>query len=92
MRLRTRPPLPTYLLTTILWQAEVLEAVNRGLLPTAVRTWADDLQATAAHMQLMAVIETATQLTYRTHRYLQHSATLPRTDQTHLPKLLFYQP
>ena len=64
----------TQKLTTILWQAVLLEAVNRGLLPTALytllRTRADDPEATAAHMQRIAVTENATQLTYRTDRYL----------------------
>ena len=72
------------------------EAVRRGLVPTAVytllRTHAEDPQATAAHMQPTAVAKTAEQLTYRTHKYLQHAATLPQTDQAHLLKLLFYQP
>ena len=74
----------------------MLEAVRRKLVPTAVytllRTWPDDPQSTAAHMQRTAVIKRATQLTYRTHVYLQHAATLPPTDQAHLLKLLFYQP
>ena len=83
-------------LTTILKQTEVVEAVHRGLVPTAVytlvRTHAEDPQATGAHMQRTAVAKTAEQLTYRTHKYLQHAATLPQTDQAHLLKLLFYQP
>ena len=70
------------------------QAVHRGLVPTAVytllRTHAEDPQATAAHMQKTAITKTAEQLTYRTHRYLQHAATLPQTDQAHLLKLLFY--
>ena len=86
----------TQQLTTVLKQTEVLEAVRRGLVPTAVytllRTHAEDPQATAAHMQRTAVAKTAEQLTYRTHKYLQHAATLPPTDQSHLLKLLFYQP
>ena len=91
----TRSP-ATQQLATILKQTEVLEAVRRGLVPTAVytllRTHAEDPQATAAHMQRTAVAKTAEQLTYRTHKYLQHAATLPQTDQAHLLKLLFYQP
>ena len=86
----------TQQLTTVLKQTEVLEAVRRGLVPTAIysllRTHAEDPQATAAHMQRTAVAKTAEQLTYRTHKYLQHAATLPQTDQAHLLKLLFYQP
>ena len=86
----------TQQLTTILKQTEVPEAVRRGLVPTAVytllRTHAEDPQATAAHMQRTVVAKTAEQLTYRTHKYLQHAATLPPTDQAHLLKLLFYQP
>ena len=86
----------TQQLTTVLKQTEVLKAVRRGLVPTAVytllRTHAEDPQATAAHMQRTAVTKTAEQLTYRTHKYLQHAATLPPTDQAHLLKLLFYQP
>ena len=74
---------------------EVLEAVCRGLVPTAVytllRTHAEDPQATAAHMQRTAIAKTAEQLTYRTHKFLQHAATLPLTDQAHLLKLLFYE-
>ena len=61
-------------------------------LYTLLRTHAEDPQATAAHMQRTAVAKTAEQLTYRTHKYLQHAATLPPTDQAHLLKLLFYQP
>ena len=86
----------TQQLATVLERTEVLEAVRRGLVPTAVytllRTHAEDPQATAAHMQRTAITQTAEQLTYRTHRYLQHAATLPQTDQAHLLKLLFYQP
>ena len=86
----------TQKLTTVLKQTEVLEAVRRGLVPTAVytllRTHAEDPQATAAHMQRTAVAKMAEQLTYRTHKYLQHAATLPPTDQAHLLRLLFYQP
>ena len=86
----------TQQLATVLKQTEVLEAVRRGLVPTAVhtllRTHAEDPQATAAHMQRTAIAKTAEQLTYCTHRYLQHAATLPQTDQAHLLKLLFYQP
>ena len=86
----------TQQLTTVLKQTEVLEAVRRGLVPTAVytllRTHAEDPQATAAHVQRTAVAKTAEQLTYRTHKYLQHAETLPPTDQAHLLKLLFYQP
>ena len=88
----TRSP-ATQQLATVPKQTEVLEAVRRGLVPTAVytllRTHAEDPQATAAHMQRTATTKTAEQLTYRTHRYLQHAATLPQTDQAHL---LFYQP
>ena len=83
-------------LATIRKQTEVLEAVCRGLVPTAVytllRTHADDPQATAAHRQRTAVAKTNEQLTYRTHKYLQHAATLTPADQAHLLKLLFYQP
>ena len=86
----------TQQLTTVLKQTEVLAAVRRGLVLTAVctllRTHAEDSQATAAHMQRTAVAKTAEQLTYRTHKYLQHAATLPQTDQGYLLKLLFYQP
>ena len=86
----------TQQLTTVLKETEVLEAVRRELVPTAVytllRTHAEDPQATAAHMQRTAVAKTAEQLTYRTHKYLQRAATLPQTDQAHLLKLLFYQP
>ena len=86
----------TQQLTTVLKQTEILEAVRRGLVPTAIytllRTHAKDPQATAAHMQRTAIAKTAEQLTYRTHKYLQHAATLPQTDQAHLLKLLFYQP
>ena len=88
--------LATQQLTTILKQTEVLEAVRRGLVPTAVytllRTHAEDLQATAAGMQLTAIAKTAEQLTYRTHKYLQHAAILLQTDQARLLKILFYQP
>ena len=74
----------TQQLATVLKQTEVLEAVLRGLVPTAVytllRTQAEDPQATAAHMQRTAITKTAEQLTYRTHRYLQPAATLPQTD------------
>ena len=86
----------TQQLTTVLKQTEVLEAVRRGIVPTAVytllRTHAEDPQATAAHMQQTAVAKTAEQLIYRTHKYLQHAGTLPQKDQAHLLKLLFYQP
>ena len=48
-------------------QTEVLEAVRRGLVPTAVytllRTHAEDPKAAAAHMQRTAVAKTAEQLT-----------------------------
>ena len=83
-------------LNTLLKQTEVLKVVRRGLVPTAVytllRTHAEDPQPRAAHMQWTAVAKTAEQLTYRTHKYLQHAATLPHTDQAHLLKLPFYQP
>ena len=86
----------TQQLTIVLKQTEVLEAVRRGLVSTAVytllRTHAQDPQATAGHMQRRAVAKTAKQLTYCTHNYLQHAATLPHTDQANLLKLLFYQP
>ena len=86
----------TQQLTTVLKQTEVLEAVRRGLVPTAVytllHTHPEDPQAGAAHMQRTAIAKTAEQLTYRTRKYLQHAATLPQTDQAHLLKLLFYQP
>ena len=86
----------TQKLTNILRQTGVLEAVRRGLVPSAVstllQTHADNPQTTAAHMQRMAVTKTATQLTYRTHRHLQHAATLRPTDQANCLKLLFYQP
>ena len=86
----------TQQLATILKQTEVLGAIRRGLVPTAVytllRTHADDAQATAAHMQRIAVAKTAEQLTYRTHKYLQHAASLRPEDQAHLLKLPFYQP
>ena len=85
----------TQQLTTILKQTEVLEVVRRGLVPTAVytllRTHAEDPEATAAHMQRKTIAKTAEQLTYRTHKYLQHAVTLPQTDQAHPLKLLFYQ-
>ena len=86
----------TQQLTIILKQTKVLEAVRRGLVPTAVYTLlrghAEDPQATAAHMQQTVIAKTAEQLTYRTYKYLQHAATLPQTDQAYLLKLLFYQP
>ena len=86
----------TQQLTNLLKQTEVLEAVPRGLVPTTVYTLlpthAEEPQATTAHLQRTAVAKTAEQLTYRTHKYLQHAATLPQTDQTQLVKLLFYQP
>ena len=86
----------TQQLTTVLMQTEVLEAVRRGLVRTAVYTLlpthAEYPQATAAHMQRTAVATTAEQLTSRTHKNLQHAATLPHRDQAHLLKLLFYQP
>ena len=70
--------------------------VRRGLVPTAeytlLRTHAEDPQTTAAHMQRTAIAKTAEQLTYHTHKYLQHAATLPQTDQAHLLKLMFCQP
>ena len=91
----TRSP-ATQQLATVLKQTAVLEAVRRGLVPTAVytllRTHAEDPQATAAHMQRTAITKTAEQLTYHSRRYLQHAAALPQTDQAHLLKLLFYQP
>ena len=91
----TRCP-ATKQLVTILKQTEVLEAVRRGLVPTAVhtllRTHAEDPRATAAYMQRTAIAKTAEQLIYRTHKYLQHAATLPQTDQVHLLELPFYQP
>ena len=66
----TRSP-ATQQLATVLKQTEVLEAVRRGLVPTAVytllRTHVEDPQATAAHMQRTAIAKTAEQLTYRTH-------------------------
>ena len=71
----------TQQLTTVLKQNEVLEAVHGELVPTAVYTLlcthAEDPQATAAHMQRTAVAKTAEQLTYHTHKNLQHAATLP---------------
>ena len=83
----------TQKLATILRQTEVLEAVRRGLGPSAVYTlldtYEDDPQATAAHMERTAVAKTSAQLTYRTNKYLQHAATLPPADQAHLLKLLF---
>ena len=91
----TRSP-ATQQLATVLKQTEVLEAVRRGLVPTAVytllRTHAEDPRATAAHMQQTVITKTAEQLTYCIHRYLQHAATLTQTDQAHLLNLLFYQP
>ena len=84
----TRSP-GTQKLATILKQTEVLEAVRRGLVPTAVytllHTHAEDPQARAAHKRRTAVAKTAEQLTYRTHKYLQHAAPLPPADQAHLP-------
>ena len=75
------PSPATKKLTTILRQTEVLEAVHRGLVPSAIYTLlptqADNPQATAAHMQWTAVAETAQQITYRTHKYMLHVATLP---------------
>ena len=86
----------TQQLATILKQTEVVEAVCRRLVPTGVytllRAHAEDPKATAAHMQQTAVAKTPEQLTYRTDKYLQHEATLPKTNQAHLLKLLFYQP
>ena len=91
----TRSP-ATQQLATILKQTEVLKAVRKGLVRTAVytllRTHAEDPQAGAVHMQRTAIAKTAEQLTYRTHKYLQHAATLFQTDQAHLLKPLFYQP
>ena len=88
--------LATQQFATILKQTEVLEAVRRRLVPTAVYTLllthAEDPQATAAHMQRTAIVKTAEQLIYHTHKYLQLAATLPKTDPAHLLKLLFYQP
>ena len=82
--------------TSILRQTEVLEAVRRGLVPTAVytvlRTNVDDPQATAAHMQRTAVVKMAAQLRYHSYRYLQHAATLPLADPAPLLDLLFCQP
>ena len=43
-------------------------------------------------MQRTAVAKTPEQLTYRTHKYLQHAATLAPADHADLLKLLFYQP
>ena len=43
-------------------------------------------------MQRTALAKTAEQLTCRTHKYLQHAATLTPADQAHLLKLPFYQP
>ena len=89
----TRSPATEQLATT-LKQMEVLEAVRRGLVPTAVYTLlcthAEDPQAKAMCMQRTAVAKTTEQLTYRTHKYLQHAATLPQTDQARLLKMLFY--
>ena len=88
--------LATQKLATIPRQAEVREAVRRGLVPAAVytllQTHADNPHATAAHMQRTAVAKTAEQLTYRTHKYLQHAATLPPADQSQLLKILLSQP
>ena len=88
--------LATQQLTTVLKQTEVLEAVSRGPVTTALytllRTHAEDPVPTAAHMLRTAVAKTAEQLTYRTHNYLQHAATLPQIEKAHLLKLLFYQP
>ena len=75
----------TQQLTNVLKQTKVLGAVRRGLVPTAVYTL---LRTHAEHPQA----KTAKQLTYCTHKYLQHAASLPQTDQAHLLKLLFYQP
>ena len=89
-----RQPLSAPMITSNMYLVTV--AVRRGLVPTVVytllRTHVEDPQATAAHMQRTAVAKTAEQLTYRTHKYLLHAATLPQTDQAHLLKLLFYQP
>ena len=89
-------PLRPRNLAAILGQTEVLEAVCRGLVPTAVNTLlriqADDPEATAAHIQRTAVTKTAAQRSYGTHKYLQHAATLPPADQGHLLNLLFCQP
>ena len=64
--------LATQQLTTVLKQTEVLEALRRGLVPTAaytlLRAHAEVPEATATHMQRMAVAKTAEQLTYRTHK------------------------
>ena len=72
----------TQQLTTVLKQTEVLGAVRRGLVPTAVytllRTHPEDAQATAARMQRTAVAKTAEQLTYRTRKYLPHAAPMPQ--------------
>ena len=91
----TRSP-ATQELATILKQTEVLEAVRRRLVSTAVYTLlrikADNPQVTAAHMQRTAVAKTAEQLTYRNQKFLQHAATVPLADQAHLLKLLFYEP
>ena len=88
--------LTTQKVATILKQTGVLEAVCRGLVPTAVytllRTHTDDAGATSAHMQRTAVAKTAEQLTYGNHKYLQHAAARPQADQANLLKLLFYQP
>ena len=74
--------------TSILWQAEVLKAVQTGLVPTAIstllQTHADDLRSTEAHMQRTAVTKAATQLTYCNHMYLHQAATLHQTEQTQL--------
>ena len=86
----------TQQLTTVLKQTEVLEALRRGLVPTAVyillRTHTEDPQDTAAHMQRTAVAKTAEQLTYRTHKYLQHAAICPTRTKPTSSKVLFYQP
>ena len=63
------PSPATQKIATIVRQTEVLEAVGRGLIPTAVytllRIHADDPKTTAAHMQRTAVVKTAEQLAYR---------------------------
>ena len=62
----TRSP-ATQQLATILNRTEVLEAVRRGLVPTAIytllRTHAEDPKDTAAHMQRTAIAKTVEQLT-----------------------------
>ena len=96
-RRHTRSP-TTQKLTRILRLTEVLEAVRRGLVPTAVytllRSHADDPEATKAHMQRMAVATTTnTNATHLLHpHYLQHAVTLAPIDHAHNLKLLFYQP